>query len=83
MFTIEKNIPMPKPHRENKYTSLTNLEPGDSFVAPADAKIASIRASFAARRISLCIRRQEDGTYRIWHAGPILKKAEVGGGGGV
>ena len=67
MFTIEKNVPMPKTSRVSKYP-FDKLEVGDSFLVAGGKKgTVAAAANAAAKRLErkFTVRVVEDGV-RVW-----------------
>ena len=66
---IEKNIPAPKVWGHTKYP-LSDMEVGDSFEVPKGrhSSLSTARRTAQQRYTDRrwTIRRQHDGTYRIW-----------------
>jgi len=73
---IEKNIPITLPRaRENGYASLVReMEVGDSVLCQTMKEIISVRAAIYRTGYKPIVRKQPDGTWRLWK----VKKEDKG-----
>ena len=63
---IEKNIPLPENKRGKWLTSLKDMEVGDSVALDNYREAASAQMFLTRRERVMTMRKQPDGTYRIW-----------------
>ena len=67
MIEIEKNVPFPLFLRKtNKKYPFAEMKVGDSFVIPPRPKTHILQGYAKTFGIKIAIRRQPNGSYRVW-----------------
>jgi len=72
MYTIDKGIPIPSAKRQvsDLVSFLQSLANDDSFLVPGAKEMTRIRSASRTAKVTLKVRLQPDGQYRIWRCEP-------------
>jgi hypothetical protein len=67
-LVIEKDIPVPQRRggRSSRFDSLLDMEVGDSVALDNYREAASAQMFLSRHERVMTMRKQEDGTYRLW-----------------
>lgn len=72
-YTIDKGIPVPDKfsYQKGRWSPvLEAMEVGDSIAFPTRKESDQLLSAIRNAGFNNCVRKQDDGTYRVWKLGP-------------